>query len=280
MSLVDLHNHILGRSNDSELQISDLVAQCRARGIDGACITDHDRWLSVDEAAELTTRYDFTFFNGIEAAVGTLGHFLCYGPLSVFDAEVRVADIVAALRGLMGTWTELKKEVVTRTEFADILKNSQLARLVSGHGSLIDLVSVIHGQGGAVVWAHPLSHTPLRRIYDAFFHERPDASAEDFVTELEGRHADVFQVLQAVDALEGMNGCEPERGMVNRQVMEIARVMGKPVTGGSDAHSVRAVGACATRFADDVCSAGDLVQALRAGKCRAVALPSKSSGCR
>jgi predicted metal-dependent phosphoesterase TrpH len=266
MSLLDLHNHIVGRSNDSDLRIEDLVGICRARGIGGACITDHDRWLSVDEAEALSTEHDFLLLNGVEVGIGDFGHFLCFGHLNLFDAEVPVAALIEALQSLVGSCRQLERDQLTRNEVSSLLENSPLARLVRGHSGILDLITAVHDQGGAVIWAHPLSYTPLRRLYDDFFHARPDASQENFLVHIEEHHQEVFQVLQVVDGLEGLNGCRDERGMVNRQVIELARTMGKPVTGGSDSHSTGGVGTCTTRFDDDPRNTEELVSAIRSGR--------------
>ena len=270
MCLIDLHNHLAGRSNDSDLKIEDLVAIGKARGIHGACITDHDRWLSVEAAEDLSSEHDFLLLNGIEIGIGNCGHFLCFGHLDLFNDEVPMAALIEALRSLINCFLQLQHAFFTRNEVVSLLESSTLARLVHGHAGILDLIRAIHVQGGAVIWAHPLSHTPLRRVYDEFFHSRPNASPQHFLAHLEKDHQEVLQVLQSVDALEGLNGNIYERGMVNRQVIELAQAIGKPVTGGSDAHNAKGVGVCASRFDEAPRNAGELALAIRSGMLCAV----------
>ena len=41
--LIDLHNHTWPRSHDSVLDPEDLVQRAKAAGLDGICLTEHDK---------------------------------------------------------------------------------------------------------------------------------------------------------------------------------------------------------------------------------------------
>jgi predicted metal-dependent phosphoesterase TrpH len=65
------------------------------------------------------------------------------------------------------------------------------------------------------------------------------------------------------DSVEALNGTE---GMIqNDHALALARTMRLPGIGGSDSHSVREVGTCATDFASRVSSESEFLAALRAG---------------
>ena len=66
------------------------------------------------------------------------------------------------------------------------------------------------------------------------------------------------------DSVEAQNGTE---GMLeNEHASQLARGMRLPGIGGSDAHSVREVGVCATEFTAPVSDEGTFLEALRAGR--------------
>ena len=73
-------------------------------------------------------------------------------------------------------------------------------------------------------------------------------------------------VLFMVDAIETHNG--QNKREANRAAMELARDMGLPGTGGSDAHQVSHLGACVTVFSEDISTEDDLIRQLRAGSFR------------
>ena len=74
----------------------------------------------------------------------------------------------------------------------------------------------------------------------------------------------------SLDSLETHNGSE---GVIaNEAAQRLAASYRLPGIGGSDAHSVREVGTCATEFQNTVRSTEDLLRELRAGRYRAVSL--------
>lgn len=75
------------------------------------------------------------------------------------------------------------------------------------------------------------------------------------------------RVMPFIDAVEGINGnCLIENGEANRMAMEMGRRMGKPLTGGSDAHSDRMFFSAWTDFERPVRGWRDLVGQLKEGR--------------
>jgi predicted metal-dependent phosphoesterase TrpH len=70
--------------------------------------------------------------------------------------------------------------------------------------------------------------------------------------------------------IETLNG--GSRGNENEMARALAERNGYSRIGGSDSHIVSHIGRCATRFRESIRSMDDLVAALRAGRCEAVAL--------
>lgn len=72
--------------------------------------------------------------------------------------------------------------------------------------------------------------------------------------------ADLATVFDSVEAQNGTEGA-----LENDHALQLARGMRLPGIGGSDAHSVREVGVCATEFASMVADESNFLEALRAG---------------
>jgi predicted metal-dependent phosphoesterase TrpH len=76
--LIDLHCHTLPLSTCSALQADQLVVLARERGLDGICLTEHDRaWPEADLRA-LRNRNGFPIFSAVELTTDQ-GHILAFG---------------------------------------------------------------------------------------------------------------------------------------------------------------------------------------------------------
>jgi predicted metal-dependent phosphoesterase TrpH len=76
--LVDLHCHTLPLSTCSSLRAEELVDLARERGLDGICLTEHDRLRSSTALAELRARTDFVVLGAVELTTD-MGHVLGFG---------------------------------------------------------------------------------------------------------------------------------------------------------------------------------------------------------
>lgn len=75
------------------------------------------------------------------------------------------------------------------------------------------------------------------------------------------------------DSLDSLEVCNGSEGVLaNETAQGMATSFRLPGIGGSDAHSAREVGTCATEFENHVRSMDDLIRELRAGRYRAVSL--------
>jgi hypothetical protein len=105
---------------------------------------------------------------------------------------------------------------------------------------LDDLHRIVRAEGGLMYLAHP------SRRYGTL--PPTDLSS-------------IFESVEAQNGTEGM--------LQNDNASQIARGMRLPGIGGSDSHSVREVGICATEFASAIYSEAAFLDALRAGQYRA-----------
>ena len=93
-TLIDLHCHTLPRSTCSQLEPEQLIEAARARGLDGICLTEHDRWWPDDELQDLRRRTGFLVLSAVELTTD-LGHILAFGlpesASSAIGAELAVS---------------------------------------------------------------------------------------------------------------------------------------------------------------------------------------------
>lgn len=106
------------------------------------------------------------------------------------------------------------------------------------------VMEIVHGLGGICVPAHPF------RGWD-FFGE------------------DVLRI-EGLDAMETHSGRSSEDE--NKKAMHAARMKNLPSIGGSDCHSKEQVGKAFTEFKHAVCTMDELIEEIKKGNCRGMAL--------
>lgn len=130
-----------------------------------------------------------------------------------------------------------------------------LPHYVSGIRRAQELRRVADEFGAFLVVAHPFRHW-----YDPVMHRRTGAEPPEMIaSKLAAR-----PVFQLVDGVEVLNGANTERE--NRIALEVAIHLGKPGTGGSDAHSSSGIGIFATVFDRSIETTAELVAEMRAGR--------------
>ena len=101
----------------------------------------------------------------------------------------------------------------------------------SGIRRLARLREVADEQGAFLVVAHPFRH-----FFDPVHFKRE--GKEPF--RLSPEEASKLPVFQLIDGIEVLNGCNTPRE--NYFALQVAKIMGKPGTGGSDCHSTQGIG--------------------------------------
>jgi predicted metal-dependent phosphoesterase TrpH len=90
--LIDLHCHTLPLSRCSSLEVDQLVAMAANRGLDGICLTEHDRSWDPALVDEIRARAGILVLTGMELTTDA-GHVLAFG-LRAYEpafAQARVA---------------------------------------------------------------------------------------------------------------------------------------------------------------------------------------------
>ena len=76
--LIDIHTHTFPTSDDSTLTPEVLIDRSKILGLDGICLTDHDRFWHPDDIRELSKKHDYLIIPGCEVTTEE-GHMLVYG---------------------------------------------------------------------------------------------------------------------------------------------------------------------------------------------------------
>ena len=130
-----------------------------------------------------------------------------------------------------------------------------LDRYVPGIRRADELRRVVKEAGGYMIAAHPFRHffdpAHFRRTGGEPFNLTPEQAAG-------------LPVFEVVDAIEALNGCNTLRE--NLFALRVAQALGKPVTGGSDAHSNQGIGIYVTVFERELESEEQMLGEMHAGR--------------
>jgi predicted metal-dependent phosphoesterase TrpH len=130
-----------------------------------------------------------------------------------------------------------------------------LDRYVPGIRHAEELRRIVSEAGGYMIVAHPFRH-----YFDPVHFLRQGAEPFSMTPEEAAR----LPVFQLVDAVEVANGGNTARE--NLFALRVARALGKPGTGGSDAHSSQGIGILTTVFERTLESQEQMIGELRAGR--------------
>ena len=122
-----------------------------------------------------------------------------------------------------------------------------------------DLRREVNRVGGFMILAHPFRYLfELPGVYtqNLLFEK---AAVIPTTPEEAAKHP----IFDLVDEIEVVNGANNE--VENRFAQDVAKLLGRSGTGGSDAHSTNGLGKGVTMFNGDVRNESDLLEALRAG---------------
>ena len=148
--VIDLHSHSYPKSDDSFMAVDELIESAKSTGLDGICLTEHDAFWSMDEAAALARRHNFLVFPGTEINTD-MGHLLVFGlnhyifglhKLAFLRAKVKEAGAVAVAahpyrRRFL---EEPAKKTNARTEMLDRAKDDPLFQIC-------DAIETLNGRG-------------------------------------------------------------------------------------------------------------------------------------
>jgi len=125
----------------------------------------------------------------------------------------------------------------------------------SGIRRLERLRQVADEQGAFLVVAHPFRH-----FFDPV-HFRREGKEPFTLSPEEAARLPVFQLVHGIEVL---NGCNTPRE--NYFALQVAKILGKPGTGGSDAHSTQGIGYFTAVFERTIETPEEMTQELHAGR--------------
>jgi predicted metal-dependent phosphoesterase TrpH len=145
------------------------------------------------------------------------------------------------------------------TELGDMLVFGYY-RPIPANMPLLELLKMVHGEGGIVFAAHPFHTNGGWSLYLALKKRGVD---------LDHQWRRV-QLLDQLDGFEVINGNIPHK--LNTKAARLSFLMKKVGIGGSDAHLPKDIARAATRFHEAINTDQQLVDALKHGRCEAVYL--------
>ncbi|MGI8554524.1 MAG: PHP domain-containing protein [Dehalococcoidia bacterium] len=128
-----------------------------------------------------------------------------------------------------------------------------LKEYVPGIRRADELRRALDAVGGFMIVAHPFRHWFDPVTFRRLGKEPPEMTAEKMAQ---------LPIFSLVDAIEVLNGANTLRE--NRFALEVAEYLGKPGTGGSDAHSTSGIGYYTTVFEHDLQSSEEMLAELHA----------------
>ena len=211
-------------------------------------------------------------------AVGTAVDLHIHTVRGAADSDLQPADLAAEARriGLAGVNISEHDRAWDTAEFEAFREQSGLFlsrgmevstdmghiivvgidRYHTGIRSARRLREVCDEIGAVMSVAHPFRH-----FFDPVHFQR-DGREPFRMTPQEA--AERIPVFQLVDAIEVGNGGNTRRE--NEFAYQVAQVLGKPITGGSDAHSTSGIGVYTTLFAEELRSQAQMLALMRAGQ--------------
>lgn len=76
--IIDFHMHERTFSQDSHMNLKEMIFEAKRKGLDGICITDHDEYGLKEYAAKLSAQENFPIFVGVEY-LALEGDILAFG---------------------------------------------------------------------------------------------------------------------------------------------------------------------------------------------------------
>lgn len=145
--------------------------------------------------------------------------------------------------------------IEARTTLGDVLVFGLDEDFESGMDGA-ELLRHVDARGGASVLAHPFRHGGGWALW--YWLEKHGLALD--------ANLSVQPELQQIHAVETFNGQVNPQEL--RQAEELARILGLPAAGGSDAHATWQVGTTATEFARPVTDEAELAREIREGRIR------------
>jgi len=94
--IIDIHIHTKPLSADSNLDAEEAIQEAKRLGLDGICLTEHNKSWTLEDIKALRSQWNFPVFRGVE--VDTIeGHVLVFGLHKDFEGVIRVDELRKAV---------------------------------------------------------------------------------------------------------------------------------------------------------------------------------------
>ena len=143
------------------------------------------------------------------------------------------------------------------TEFGHVIAIGLESHLPGIHK--IDVLrKVIDERNGVLILAHPMRNLFNKPPYDSnfLFHNWPKSP----ITPIEASKHKIFDYIDFIEITNGANTLEE-----NIFALEVAQILNKKGTGGSDAHSIQGIGKSITVFESKISDSDSLIKNLKSG---------------
>ena len=219
MMKFDMHCHTKAGSIDASVSVERYIELLSAQGFDGMLVTDHDSYKGYHKWMRKNGRsfwpieqMEEQLEKKIEKTLEETFHIV---PTKQQTEEGSEAKKFCVLAGI-------EYDTKDAGHFIVIMPDHVKLRLLQIRGMSAErLIYIVHRFGGVLGPAHPFG----QRSSSAMFFKKIKSKPE---------------LLQKVDFVEGFNTCEKTES--NRLAQLLGEKLGKPCTGGSDAHNEAYVG--------------------------------------
>ena len=90
--IIDLHVHTKPLSSDSTMSVEEVIQEAKRIGLDGVCLTEHNKVWEAKAINELREKWNFLLLRGVEVET-TEGHVLVFGVYQDFEGIVHLDDL-------------------------------------------------------------------------------------------------------------------------------------------------------------------------------------------
>ena len=89
---IDLHVHTKPLSSDSVMDVEEAIQEAKRIGLDGLCLTEHNKVWKAEDISRLREKWDFLLLRGVEVETSE-GHILVFGVHQDFEGVVPLDEL-------------------------------------------------------------------------------------------------------------------------------------------------------------------------------------------
>jgi len=90
--IIDLHVHTKPLSSDSLMEVDEAIQEAKRIGLDGLCLTEHNKVWKAGAISSLREKWDFLLLRGVEVETPE-GHILVFGVYQDFEGVIQLDEL-------------------------------------------------------------------------------------------------------------------------------------------------------------------------------------------